>query len=143
MDGDSGTPSPVKAKKRKGRPPKVKTSEPLNQDQGGQSSLLMGTKDSTTSQLSSVEAATSNIYTETTNNSTTKTEVTDNKNNSSNDNLLMPPPPALTQIQEMAADTSTEKEECEAIKENEMCIDGFSICCYESEDTVDVSYQYK
>lgn len=138
MDGESGTPSPVKMKKgRKGRPPKVKSTELISPGEQQQSVAQTLSNSSTYPQGGDDEFGHQNFES----NSKECSDKHDTNNiskNSSSDTMLMPPPPALTSTGEIEKD----KQSVEATKENELIIDGFSICFYDCEETVEVSNYY-
>lgn len=140
MDGESATPTSMKVKKgRKGRPPKVKNSELMSQGEQHQSAQHTFTSDLPNSQEGGDQAIHQNTesnlressgYDHNDTNATSK--------NSSSDTLLMPPPPALTSSADGHGNME-DKKTVQAAQGNEEIVDGFSIFCYDCEDTVEVS----
>ena len=140
MDGESATPTSMKVKKgRKGRPPKVKNSELMSQSEQHQSAQHTFTSDLPNSQEGGDQA----IHQNTESNSRESSGYDHNdtnatSKNSSSDTLLMPPPPALKSSADGHGNME-DKKTVQAAQENEEIVDGFSIFCYDCEDTVEVS----
>ena len=141
MDGESATPTSMKVKKgRKGRPPKVKNSELMSQGEQHQSAQHTFTSDLPNSQEGGDQAIHQNSESNSRESSGYDHNDTNatSKNSRSSDTLLMPPPPALTSSADGHGNME-DKKTVQAAQENEEIVDGFSIFCYDCEDTVEVS----